>query len=55
MNQHPYSKQQKKKCQVFLLCKSLATTSIKNSILGTVPACQCCKDKMDKITASTTK
>jgi len=51
-NQFPYSKQQKKSCQVFLLCKSPATTSIQNSILGKVPACQRCKNKMKKIEKS---
>lgn len=33
-------------CQVFLLCTNPATTTINNVILGQVPACQRCADKM---------
>jgi len=36
-------------CKVFLLCKNKATTTIPNTILGQVPSCQWCADKMAKI------
>lgn len=36
-------------CKVFALCTNQATTTISNPIKGKVPACQRCKDKMDRI------
>jgi len=42
-------KKQKDKCRAFLLCKNKASTFVKNAILGDVPSCQRCFDKMAKI------
>ena len=36
-------------CKVFLLCKNKATTTIPHPILGKVPACKRCADKMKKL------
>ena len=40
-------------CQVFLLCGNEATTEIDNVVLGKVPCCQRCKDKMEPIAKKT--
>ena len=37
------------RCRAFLLCKNKATTTIPNAILGSVPCCQRCANKMAKI------
>lgn len=42
-------KQPKQECQVFLLCRNEATTTIPHPILGNVPACQRCADKMARL------
>lgn len=39
----------KKECKVFLLCKNEATTTSPHPILGSVPSCQRCADKMKRI------
>jgi hypothetical protein len=36
-------------CEVFLLCENAATTTVPNSVLGDVPACQRCADKMEAL------
>lgn len=33
-------------CRVLLRCTNVATTSVPNGILGRVPACQSCFDRM---------
>ena len=33
-------------CQTFILCSNEATTTIRNPVVGDVPCCQRCKDKM---------
>jgi hypothetical protein len=41
--------EEKLDCMVFLLCRNKATTTIDNTILGKVPACKRCADKMNSI------
>lgn len=36
-------------CQCFLLCNNKATTAIQHPILGSVPACQRCADKLNNL------
>jgi len=40
-------------CKAFLNCRNKATTTLPNPILGDVPCCQRCKDKMDRIESMT--
>ena len=37
------------KCQWFLLCNNKATTTLEHSILGAVPICKRCKDKIESL------
>lgn len=39
-------------CKWFLMCRNKATTTRKHPILGDVPICKRCNDKMDRIEAS---
>lgn len=39
----------RKLCQWFLLCKNRATMTRPHPLLGNVPICKRCNDKMDKI------
>jgi hypothetical protein len=39
-------------CKAFLMCENPATTTIENPILGDVPACQRCADKLRRLTTS---
>ncbi len=36
------------KCQAFLQCKNPATTTLHNSIVGDVPCCERCKDRLEE-------
>lgn len=38
-------------CRVFLLCTNAASTTLPHPILGAVPACKRCADKMAAIEA----
>lgn len=40
---------QAEQCQAFALCANPATTTIQHTILGSVPACQRCADKMARL------
>jgi hypothetical protein len=42
-----------KSCQVFLLCDKKATTSLPHPVLGQVPACKRCAEKMARLKAAT--
>lgn len=39
----------KNKCQWFLNCKNNATTTMSHPILGDVPICKRCKDKVKRL------
>lgn len=41
------------KCQWFLKCTNNATTTMQHPILGKVPICKQCKEKMEKIALKT--
>lgn len=42
-------------CQWFMMCNRKATTTMSHPILGDVPICKKCKEKMEKIDAATKK
>ena len=42
-------------CQAFILCPNEATTIIEHEIVGELPICQRCKDKLNRLEASRTK
>jgi len=38
-------------CQAFILCCNEATTTIPNPIVGDVPCCRRCKERLEKLSA----